>query len=662
MVFTQAQINDMLSILTRYQLTFILNQLGPTYLTAAEKALLLAAGIDVNKYVNKKGVIEHAFYFGILADAIGDDRAKKMDYPQFQKFLASKNYIPLTAEEEYALQQVKNRAYTDITNLGARMRSSLSNSVLRSNQQQSLVVQKMIRSKTIKAIELRSGARALAADLANTSQDWEVDWLRIAYYLTHEAYNAGRAQDILKNHGANAEVYFDVYEGACKRCKELYLEDPNDPDSKPIVFKLNDIIANGNNIGRKSADWKPTISPTHPYCFNSAKTKIYTSKGWRNISEIKVGDLVLTHKGRFRRVTQLIKHEYNGEDLFNITYRNSDNSKFVVRRITGNHPIFTSRGWIQVSELFKGDKVFNSSLLCSDCGKKINIQINNSNLLKEQLCLKCFRKKNAKKQWKSEEFRTFMSDCTKEQMKERYSQMSFNERKTLTIKARETIKEKYGSYHPWMKDAIKKANKTNGKKRTYIERKLLYFCEQLGVEAVSNVCLRNKHGMFRNDVVCYFPDIFIPKLGIVLEADGENWHKDKTYDENRDKDIKEFFGFDTFRFSEEDIRNNGEEVFEELKRIFNNHSKKYCLNKCEVIDVQKVNKNVNCNYLYNLSIEDDESYIADGIIVHNCRCTINYKDPDLEWDADLRAFVKVKKKTSTNPRLQGVKLNIKVSK
>ena len=188
--------------------------------------------------------------------------------------------------------------------------------------------------------------------------------------------------------------------------------------------------------------------------------------------------------------------------MFNITYQNSDNSKFVVHRITGNHPIFTSRGWVQVSELFKGDKVFNSSLLCSDCGKKINIQINNSNLLKEQLCLKCFRKRNAKKQWKSEE----------------------------------------------------------------------------------------------------------------------------------------------------------------LKRIFNNHSKKYCLNKCEVIDVQKVNKNVKCNYLYNLSVEDDESYIADGIIVHNCRCTINYKDPDLEWDADLRAFVKVKKKTSTNPRLRGVKLNIKVSK
>ena len=37
-------------------------------------------------------------------------------------------------------------------------------------------------------------------------------------------------------------------------------------DSKPKIFKLRDIIENGNNIGRKVAEWKPTIAPTHPYC------------------------------------------------------------------------------------------------------------------------------------------------------------------------------------------------------------------------------------------------------------------------------------------------------------------------------------------------------------------------------------------------------------
>ena len=79
------------------------------------------------------------------------------------------------------------------------MRNAVSNAALNSNVKQSLIVQKMIRDKTVEAVALRKGARALAADLANASQDWEVDWLRIAYYLTHEAFNAGRAQNILKN-------------------------------------------------------------------------------------------------------------------------------------------------------------------------------------------------------------------------------------------------------------------------------------------------------------------------------------------------------------------------------------------------------------------------------------------------------------------------------
>lgn len=266
MIFSQGQIQDMLSILKRYELVFIAGQLGLDYLSQTDKDILIAAGINLDQYKNKRGIVEHAFLFGILAEAIGDARAKRMTYAQFQKFLSSGNFIPLTEEEEFALQTVKNRAYTDITSLGNRMRTGLSNVVLKNNMEQSVLVQKMIREKTIKATELRMGARGLAADFASTSEDWEVDWLRIAYYLTHEAFNSGRAQSILKNHGADAEVYFDVYPGACKHCRELYLTDSEDPDSEPIVFKLKDIIANGNNIGRKAKDWKPTISPTHPYC------------------------------------------------------------------------------------------------------------------------------------------------------------------------------------------------------------------------------------------------------------------------------------------------------------------------------------------------------------------------------------------------------------
>ena len=266
MIFSQQQILDMLDIMKRYELIFIAQQLGMSFLSQNDIAILLSAGIDVNQFKNQQGVIEHAFYFGLLAQAIGDNRAKKMNYKQFQKFVKSKNFVPLNEVEEYALQNVKQRAYTDITNLGARMRTSLANSALRNNQQQATVVASIIKKKTIDAVKLRKGARGLAADLAETSKDWEVDWLRIAYYLMHEAYNTGRAQSILREHGKDAEVWFDVYDEACEKCRELYLTDPDDPDSEPIVFKLEDIIANGNNIGRKKANWLPTISPTHPYC------------------------------------------------------------------------------------------------------------------------------------------------------------------------------------------------------------------------------------------------------------------------------------------------------------------------------------------------------------------------------------------------------------
>lgn len=266
MIFTFNQIQELISILDNSKIIFIASQLGTSYLSPLDKIRLKKAGIDLSKFTNKQGVLEHAFLFGILSEAIGDKRAKKMSYVDFKKFLASGNFIPLNQTERNALEQIKFRAFTDITNLGNRMKNAVSNAMIQQNLSRADMVAQVIRNKAMKAVQMRQGARALAAELADTTKDWEVDWLRIAYYLTHEAYNSGRAQSILRNNGKDAEVWFDVYEGACEACRELYLTDPDDIDSEPKVFKLADVIKNGNNIGVKRKDWKPTISPTHPYC------------------------------------------------------------------------------------------------------------------------------------------------------------------------------------------------------------------------------------------------------------------------------------------------------------------------------------------------------------------------------------------------------------
>jgi hypothetical protein len=567
MIFTIAQINDIISILRRHQLVFIAEQLGLNYLSQADKDLLLAAGVDLAKYTNSQGIIEHAFLFGLLSEALGDERSKDMTYDQFKKFLKSGNFIPLTEDEEFALEQLKNRAYTDLTSLGNRIATGTSNVIIRANQQQQNELQAIVKKKAINAVKQRQSATKLASELGHATEDWERDWLRIAAYIMHEAYNYGRAKSAFRKYGEDAEVWFTVLDNACESCRKLYLKDPDDPDSEPIVFKLKDVIANGNNIGRKVADWKPTIAPIHPYCFNSPATKIYTSKGWKNISEINIGDLVLTHKGRFRKVTNAITHPYSGEDVYHLYYKFPGKFKSKCRKvkyITGNHPILTKDGWKRVNELKIKDTIYIPSLKCKECGRFIPLGLNNVSLYKKQLCFDCVNRMSSIEQRKDDSFRSIVHNAVVAEMKERYKNMSLEERKAATQKAR--------------------------------------------------------------------------------------------------KRIKEFFGFDTFRFSEEDIVEHGGEIFEELRRIFNNHSGNYGLIGVRLHAIKRIEKKRGCNLLYNISVEEDESYIADGIVVHNCRCILNVKDPNTEWDSSTKAFTKVKKYQPKNKKLQGIKLNIKVSK
>lgn len=266
MIFTTKQIQELLAILQQWELVFIGKNLGIEFLSANDKAILKAAGIDIKKYTSKDTIMNHAFAFGILSEALDDERTKTMSYDKFKRFLASGQFVPLTEDEIFALDNVKQRAYTDITGLGSRIKAGVNNVIVRANQEQQNAIRAQIKEQTKEAISLRKTYSQLASDLANLTQDWGRDWMRISYYLMHESYNAGRAQNILKNYGEDALVYHDVFKDACKHCKEFFLEDPTDPNSRPKVFKISELLQNGNNIGRKIDEWLPVIAPIHPWC------------------------------------------------------------------------------------------------------------------------------------------------------------------------------------------------------------------------------------------------------------------------------------------------------------------------------------------------------------------------------------------------------------
>ena len=63
-------------------------------------------------------------------------------------------------------------------------------------------------------------------------------------------------------------------------------------------------------------------------------------------------------------------------------------------------------------------------------------------------------------------------------------------------------------------------------------------------------------------------------------------------------------------------------------------------------------------YLYNFAVEEDESYIADGVVVHNCRCDLRNVPKGYVWDDKKGEFVPPENFERTVPRKSKVKITI----
>lgn len=86
-------------------------------------------------------------------------------------------------------------------------------------------------------------------------------------------------------------------------------------------------------------------------CFPAGQ-RVITKKGFKNIENIKAGDYVLTHKGRYRKAVIPMGKLYSGK-LYEIImkyYR-------LPVKVTSEHPFYTKRGWVGAKDLTENDYV-----------------------------------------------------------------------------------------------------------------------------------------------------------------------------------------------------------------------------------------------------------------------------------------------------------------
>lgn len=118
---------------------------------------------------------------------------------------------------------------------------------------------------------LRNTVKEITSDIGHATEDWIRDLQRIAQTEGHRAVQEAIQESWVSREDAEAAAqhrpprrvlaYKLPRPDACKHCIVLHLE-----GDTPRLYWLDEMQANGTNVGKKAADWEVTVGPVHPWC------------------------------------------------------------------------------------------------------------------------------------------------------------------------------------------------------------------------------------------------------------------------------------------------------------------------------------------------------------------------------------------------------------
>ena len=344
-------------------------------------------------------------------------------------------------------------------------------------------------------------------------------------------------------------------------------------------------------------------------CILSPNTKIVTSNGLKRISDIIIGDMVLTQTGEYRKVLDTIKNK--AIDIPNmVTIKcewRSDRSHDIT--VTDSHKILVNRDgrtkWVESKDILITDKVY--------IRKKIPI---NKGVKKypPKHCLYC------NQEYTTQGTKFCCMNC-KIQYHREYGNPNTGSKRTEETRRKQSLiiktrHELYPESHPNRKMA-KKGFRTSTEKKVaeWLDSRGLVYLEQYKI---------GRH----------FVDFYIPETGETYEADGAYWHKSFEKDIERDKDIISIMPdikihhihFYDKRHSPENIDPNPIENVYYI--VCNPHTESFCnldiFETSNIISIEKwiytksTKKHASRDaFVYDLSIDGIHSYVASGIVVSN---------------------------------------------
>ncbi len=159
--------------------------------------------------------------------------------------------------------------------------------------------------------------------------------------------NPARVETILRNAAQssyNSGRWHQMRDPAVLKFRPFWMFDAVlDSRSSPICPPLDNTV-----LAADDPFWDSHLPPLHHRCFPPG-TMVLTDAGNRPIESLRVGDRVLTHRGRYRAVTETMR-SVSPDRLVKVT--GISGSACIG---TAAHPALTQRGWVEFAALRPGD-------------------------------------------------------------------------------------------------------------------------------------------------------------------------------------------------------------------------------------------------------------------------------------------------------------------
>jgi very-short-patch-repair endonuclease len=435
----------------------------------------------------------------------------------------------------------------------------------------------------------------------------------------------------------------------------VVIDERNDPETyrlhllpdriTPRLWKLSHLSAEYH----KKGDPTPKLAGTNPNCFVGNKgIEVLTEQGsYKNIKDIKIGDRVLTHTGKFKTVLNTLdwysKPYYSSFYKIKVKNKSADGLRVTTFKVTPDHKFLTNVGWVEAKSLTTDHKFKKLQVPCATCGKIIDFHPlrRESKNRKNKKCRESFCSKScvARFQWNIQEHRDNISLKSKEDMNRRLLDNP-NYLDERILKANNKTRELVLNKEFW---AQKPKNISILQKNTAIINKKLQTNKSSKEEDIVYELVKSVFPTVERQVILekWCVDMYIPELKVNIEYDGGG-HYLPVYTKKftMDSFMARQLGRDVYlnkcdihvlRYSHIPTVN---EIKEDVVRVSNNTAGNYSFVDCDIVSIDFIKNGKGAYKLYDITVEDDESFVVNGIISHNCRCHLTFMPKSMGFSSD----------------------------